>query len=146
MKAALLNAGFKFSPSHTGGESFKVITSFSFRVVSECLLAPSDQTNATSSVIWDVLRSWEKTSPVKNRDQPNSPASVILSKEPSFIADFTPSKELLRSEKEAKEVKKAGEANFVPAPTGWGPKARATGSKRYGRESPPNQEIVITNR
>ncbi|CAL9701138.1 unnamed protein product [Knipowitschia caucasica] len=100
-RSALLNAGHQVSLSHACKNAIK--------------------TDAPSSVVWDVMRSWEKSHPVKREKlSETSPAFRILSKEPSFEACFT-----VREDANP-ESRKQHLSRFQENPQAfWGPKARA---------------------
>ncbi|ORY00484.1 N2,N2-dimethylguanosine tRNA methyltransferase [Basidiobolus meristosporus CBS 931.73] len=96
--SALLNKGYRVSVSHACQGSLK--------------------TNAPNDIIWDVMRSWVEKHPVKNISE-NSPAFKILSKKPSFDADFTQHPDATPGSRKIKLVR------FQQNPTkNWGPKAR----------------------
>lgn len=101
MRSALLHAGYKVSLSHANKKSLK--------------------TNASSDVIWDILRCWVKKNPVSSqRLQPGSIAEKILNKEPSFEADFSPHPSA------NPESRKKGLVRWQLNPEkDWGPKSRA---------------------
>ncbi|KAK9476160.1 N2,N2-dimethylguanosine tRNA methyltransferase-domain-containing protein [Lipomyces japonicus] len=109
--SALLNAGYKVSPSHAKPGAIK--------------------TDASWNVIWDILRAWVKSNPVNEDNlKPNSPAKKILSvREPSFEVDFTPHAEANPPSRKIKI------ARYPENPPNWGPKARAKGDRELKRES-----------
>ncbi|XP_065353089.1 tRNA (guanine(26)-N(2))-dimethyltransferase [Cloeon dipterum] len=101
IRSAILNAGFKVSYSHCKSTSLK--------------------TDAPASVVWDVMRAWEKEKPTR-RDKfaENSAALRILSKETSIAVDFTPNSEA------NPPSRLAGLTRFQNNPAAfWGPGARS---------------------
>lgn len=103
-KSAIRNAGYEVSISHCCPNSIK--------------------TNAPNSVIWDLMRCWEKENPAKNLSL-TSPAHKILSKPASIVADWT-----IRVEERGRKPPR-----FLPNPTeNWGPGTRATGFTRAGTQ------------
>lgn len=102
-RSALLNAGYKVSFSHAYKNSIK--------------------TNAPASVLWDILRCWNKRHPVKaERMLEGTPIKAILSKESSQEYDF----DTLHPEANPKSRKQAL-TRFQANPTAhWGPGTRAT--------------------
>jgi len=100
IKSALLhlNEGYRVSISHTDAMGIK--------------------TDAPVSVLWDIIRCWVAQNPVKPQPQ-SSPAFVILSKEPSIQANFSPHPEVRKSAAAA-----AGKPRFVINPPRWGPGTR----------------------
>lgn len=100
-RSALLHAGYKVSLSHACQNAIK--------------------TDAPPSVIWDIMRCWEKQNPVKReRLSETSPAHHILSTEPSIQANFG-----VREDANPKS-RKMGLKRFQENPeANWGPKARA---------------------
>ncbi|KAM5171441.1 tRNA (guanine(26)-N(2))-dimethyltransferase [Mantella aurantiaca] len=101
VRSALLNAGYKVSLSHACQNAIK--------------------TDALPSVVWDIMRCWEKQNPVKReRLSETSPAHHILSTEPSLQANFE-----VREDANPKS-RKLGLKRFQENPeANWGPKARA---------------------
>uniref|UniRef100_UPI00398F86EC tRNA (guanine(26)-N(2))-dimethyltransferase n=1 Tax=Pristiophorus japonicus TaxID=55135 RepID=UPI00398F86EC len=101
MRSALLHAGYRVSLSHACKNAVK--------------------TDAPSSVIWDVMRSWAKIHPVKREKlSESSPAFRILGKEPVLQACFD-----IREDANPKS-RKQGLKRFQENPeANWGPKARA---------------------
>ncbi|ORX88056.1 N2,N2-dimethylguanosine tRNA methyltransferase [Basidiobolus meristosporus CBS 931.73] len=96
--SAILHQGYKVSVSHACQSSLK--------------------TNAPNEVLWDIMRNWVEKNPVKNISE-NSPAFKILSKKPSFEANFT------RHPEATPESRKIKLVRFQQNPTkNWGPKAR----------------------
>ncbi|XP_053573806.1 tRNA (guanine(26)-N(2))-dimethyltransferase isoform X2 [Bombina bombina] len=100
-RSALLHAGYRVSLSHACKQAVK--------------------TDAPASVIWDVMRCWEKQNPVKREKlSETSPAFHVLSKEPSLQACFD-----VREDANPKS-RKLGLKRFQENPeANWGPKARA---------------------
>lgn len=98
-RSAVINAGYRISGTHVNPLGLK--------------------SDAPMDVIWDIMRCWVKTHPVKA--QPADQAgSVILAKEPTLQANFTRAVASL-SKAQAKKV-----ARFLPNPERhWGPKLRA---------------------
>jgi len=103
MRAALLNAGYRYSQAHHCETALK--------------------TDAPPEVIWDILRCYAKLHPPEgsqNRN-PSEVAKQILSVEPTLVADFTETKISLKW-KERKEIG----SRFPENPEEhWGPKQRA---------------------
>ncbi|XP_054834440.1 tRNA (guanine(26)-N(2))-dimethyltransferase [Eublepharis macularius] len=100
-RSALLHAGYRVSLSHACKNAIK--------------------TDAPSSVLWDIMRCWEKLNPVKReRLSERCPAACILSVEPKLQASFT-----VRADANPSS-RKQGLRRFQlnPEPH-WGPKARA---------------------
>ncbi|KAM4594249.1 tRNA (guanine(26)-N(2))-dimethyltransferase isoform 2-T4 [Fundulus diaphanus] len=100
-RSALLHAGHKVSLSHACKNGVK--------------------TDAPPGVIWDVMRCWEKTNPVKREKlSQTSPAFKILSSEPRLEACFT-----VREDANP-QSRKRHLTRFQENPQAfWGPKARA---------------------
>ncbi|XP_030052796.1 tRNA (guanine(26)-N(2))-dimethyltransferase isoform X2 [Microcaecilia unicolor] len=100
-RSAILHAGHRVSLSHACKSAIK--------------------TDAPPSVIWDIMRSWEKKNPVKKeRLSASSPAFHILSTEPRLQACFE-----VREDANPKS-RKQGLKRFQQNPeANWGPKARA---------------------
>lgn len=96
---AIANAGYNISSSHA--------------------LPLGLKTNAPMDVVWDIMRCWVKTHPVKA--QPADMAgSIILSKEPVLQANFSKVNAALS------KARTKGIPRFVPNPEEyWGPKPRA---------------------
>ncbi|XP_048473886.1 tRNA (guanine(26)-N(2))-dimethyltransferase [Rhincodon typus] len=101
MRSALLHAGYRVSLSHASQKAVK--------------------TDAPPSVIWDIMRCWEKIHPVKREKLSEScPAFRILGKEPVLQACFD-----IREDANPKS-RKQGLKRFQENPeANWGPKARA---------------------
>ncbi|XP_049666644.1 tRNA (guanine(26)-N(2))-dimethyltransferase isoform X1 [Accipiter gentilis] len=112
-RSALLHAGYRVSLSHACKNAVK--------------------TDAPPAVLWDIMRCWAKIHPVKReRLAETSPASRILSVEPTLQASFT-----LRDDANPSS-RKRGLKRFPENPEAfWGPKARA---KAGGGISPSLQE------
>uniref|UniRef100_A0A8C3IHS5 tRNA (guanine(26)-N(2))-dimethyltransferase n=1 Tax=Chrysemys picta bellii TaxID=8478 RepID=A0A8C3IHS5_CHRPI len=100
-RSALLHAGYRVSLSHACKNAIK--------------------TDAPPSVLWDIMRCWERLHPVKReRLSDTSPAFHILSVEPTLQASFT-----VREDANPKS-RKQGLKRFQENPEAyWGPKARA---------------------
>ncbi|XP_032418330.1 tRNA (guanine(26)-N(2))-dimethyltransferase isoform X2 [Xiphophorus hellerii] len=100
-RSALLHAGHRVSLAHACKNAVK--------------------TDAPPGVIWDVMRCWEKTNPVKREKlSQTSPAFKILSTEPSLEACFT-----VREDANP-QSRKRHLTRFQENPQAfWGPKARA---------------------
>ncbi|KAL2896112.1 hypothetical protein RDABS01_037896 [Bienertia sinuspersici] len=99
LRSAVLNAGYRISGTHASPLGLK--------------------TDAPMSVIWDIMRCWVKTHPIKPQPADKS-GTVILSKEPQLQANFTRAVASL-SKAQSKKV-----ARFLPNPERyWGPKVRA---------------------
>lgn len=109
IRSAIVNHGYKVTLSHTDPNSLK--------------------TNAPNNVIWDIMRCYNKQlAPVKMESlPPGSAAFKILSKEPSFDANFELCESaLVQRRMDGKRVKR-----FIPNPEkNWGPGMKA-GRKRY---------------
>ncbi|KAM4611712.1 tRNA (guanine(26)-N(2))-dimethyltransferase [Polymixia lowei] len=103
-RSALLHAGHRVSLSHACKNGIK--------------------TDAPPSVIWDIMRCWEKANPVKREKlSESSPAYKILSTEPSLQACFT-----VREDANP-QSRKHHLTRFQENPQAyWGPKARANAS------------------
>ncbi|XP_060096657.1 tRNA (guanine(26)-N(2))-dimethyltransferase isoform X1 [Heteronotia binoei] len=100
-RSALLHAGYRVSLSHACKNAIK--------------------TDAPSSVVWDIMRCWEKLNPVKReRLSESCPAACILSVEPKLQASFTVRADANPSSR--KQGLKRFQLNPEP---NWGPKARA---------------------
>lgn len=97
-KSALINAGYRASPTHCIPTGIK--------------------TDAPWSVIWDILRCWVKQHPVKLPE--GSPGQMLLSKEPTLQADFSRASGSLIPDKKGKNKV----PRFVGNPENWGPKTR----------------------
>lgn len=101
LRSALLHAGHQVSLSHACKNAIK--------------------TDAPPKVLWDIMRCWEKSNPVKREKlSPTSPAFKILSTDPSLEACFT-----VREDANPQSRKKHL-TRFQENPQAfWGPKARA---------------------
>ncbi|XP_062150958.1 tRNA (guanine(26)-N(2))-dimethyltransferase 2-like [Alnus glutinosa] len=98
-RSAVINAGFRISGTHVNPLGLK--------------------SDAPMDVIWDIMRCWVKSHPVKTQP-PDQPGSVILAKEPVLQANFARAVASL-SKAQAKKV-----TRFLPNPEShWGPKLRA---------------------
>ncbi|XP_054635983.1 tRNA (guanine(26)-N(2))-dimethyltransferase [Dunckerocampus dactyliophorus] len=100
-RSALLHAGHRVSLSHACKNAIK--------------------TDAPPAIIWDIMRCWEKTNPVKREKLSEmSPACKILSNQPSFEACFT-----VRDDANP-QSRQRHLTRFQENPQAfWGPKARA---------------------
>ncbi|XP_069460404.1 tRNA (guanine(26)-N(2))-dimethyltransferase [Ambystoma mexicanum] len=100
-RSAILHAGYRVSLSHACKNAIK--------------------TDAPPTVIWDIMRCWEKNNPVKReRLSETSPAYFILSTEPRLQASFD-----VRDDANPKS-RKQGLKRFQENPeANWGPRARA---------------------
>jgi len=116
VRSAIQAAGYQVSQAHTEPLALK--------------------TDAPPNVLWDILRCWVKSNPIKIPKE-NTPAFRILSKEPVLQADFS-----IRPG--TKSGSKQTGPMFVPAPEpNWGPKARASGKRKHqAEESVPNHNRV----
>ncbi|XP_076867189.1 tRNA (guanine(26)-N(2))-dimethyltransferase isoform X2 [Brachyhypopomus gauderio] len=102
-RSALLHAGYRVSMSHACKNALK--------------------TDAPAGVLWDVMRCWEKSNPVKREKlSETSPAYRILSIEPVLQACFD-----IREDANP-QSRKRHLTRFQENPqANWGPKARAKG-------------------
>uniref|UniRef100_A0A672T934 tRNA (guanine(26)-N(2))-dimethyltransferase n=1 Tax=Sinocyclocheilus grahami TaxID=75366 RepID=A0A672T934_SINGR len=100
-RSALLHAGYRVSLSHACKNAVK--------------------TDAPAEVLWNIIRCWEKSNPVKReRLSETSPAHRILSKEPTLQACFE-----IREDANP-QSRKRHLTRFQENPqANWGPKARA---------------------
>ncbi|XP_061770666.1 tRNA (guanine(26)-N(2))-dimethyltransferase [Nerophis ophidion] len=100
-RSALLHAGHRVSLSHACKNAIK--------------------TDALPAAIWDIMRCWEKTNPVKREKlSETSPAFKILATEPAFEACFT-----VRDDANP-QSRQRHLTRFQENPQAfWGPKARA---------------------
>uniref|UniRef100_A0A3Q2YT74 tRNA (guanine(26)-N(2))-dimethyltransferase n=1 Tax=Hippocampus comes TaxID=109280 RepID=A0A3Q2YT74_HIPCM len=100
-RSALLHAGYRVSLSHACKNAIK--------------------TDAPPAAIWDIMRCWEKSNPVKREKLSEmTPAFKILSTEPSFEACFT-----VRADANP-QSRQRHLTRFQENPQAfWGPKARA---------------------
>ncbi|KAM9856543.1 tRNA (guanine(26)-N(2))-dimethyltransferase isoform 2-T2 [Aulostomus maculatus] len=100
-RSALLHAGHRVSLSHACKNTIK--------------------TDAPPAVLWDIMRCWEKTNPVKREKlSETSPAFKILSTEPSLEACFT-----VREDANPQSRKHHLKRFQLNPQAFWGPKARA---------------------
>ncbi|KAI5062041.1 hypothetical protein GOP47_0022580 [Adiantum capillus-veneris] len=96
---AVVNAGYNISSSHASPLGLK--------------------TNAPMDVVWDIMRCWVKTHPVKAQT-PDHAGTKILSQEPVLQANFSKVNAALS------KARTKGIPRFVPNPEEyWGPKPRA---------------------
>ncbi|XP_052425923.1 tRNA (guanine(26)-N(2))-dimethyltransferase [Carassius gibelio] len=109
-RSALLHAGYRVSLSHACKNAVK--------------------TDAPAEVLWDIIRCWEKTNPVKReRLSETSPAHHILSKEPTLQACFE-----IREDANP-QSRKRHLTRFQENPqANWGPKARAKAGGKISSE------------
>ncbi|XP_020597224.1 probable tRNA (guanine(26)-N(2))-dimethyltransferase 2 [Phalaenopsis equestris] len=121
-RSAVFNAGYRISGTHVNPLGLK--------------------TDAPMEVIWDIMRCWVKSHPVKAQPR-DQPGSVILSKEPSLQANFSRAFASL-SKAQVKKV-----ARFLPNPERhWGPKVRAgrrISSKHVSLLGPEAINILVGN-
>lgn len=113
IKAAIFNAGYQVSGYHKDPNAVK--------------------TNAPNDVVWDIMREWIKRNPPKKTPPENSPATKILSKEPSITVDFT----IPESMKGTDTV-----SRFPRNPERhWGPKRKASNvvNKRKSDDAEPEE-------
>ncbi|XP_010553959.1 PREDICTED: probable tRNA (guanine(26)-N(2))-dimethyltransferase 2 isoform X2 [Tarenaya hassleriana] len=100
-RSAVINAGYEISGTHVEPLGLK--------------------TNAPMDFIWDLMRFWVKTHPIKPQP-PQHPGSVILSKEPSTDHEI----DLARAASLSKAQAKKKAVRFLPNPEKyWGPKVKA---------------------
>lgn len=98
-RSALANAGYRTSGCHADPLALK--------------------TDAPMHVIWDIMRCWVKTHPVKPQSE-DSPGFAILKTEPKLQANFA------RSSAAVSRAQATGVARFLPNPEShWGPKPKA---------------------
>ncbi|CAH0564277.1 unnamed protein product [Brassicogethes aeneus] len=131
IRSAILNAGYKVSFTHMHKTSLK--------------------TDAPATVIWDIMRCWQKLNPVsEKRLHENSPAKNILDKQPEKEYDFTHHPDANPASR------KMGFLRFQENPLPfWGPGTRSTamvgdakmvkskknqGKRKREEESPENTE------
>ncbi|RKP07000.1 N2,N2-dimethylguanosine tRNA methyltransferase [Thamnocephalis sphaerospora] len=104
--SALLNLGYKVSGSHAARGSLK--------------------TNAPTSVVWDVMRTWIKSHPVVEKNiKPTAPAARLLAVEPSAQVDFTVHPKANPDSRKHKLVRYQENPEKY-----WGPKARAKRARK----------------
>ena len=103
IQAAITNAGFRVSVQHKEPTAIK--------------------TNAPNDVIWDIFRCWVRKHPVSAKRGETSPGQIILSKEPSFEANFDGAHRF-----RSKAKKPATRFPHNPEPY-WGPMSRARGKR-----------------
>uniref|UniRef100_A0A6B2L1K9 tRNA (guanine(26)-N(2))-dimethyltransferase n=1 Tax=Arcella intermedia TaxID=1963864 RepID=A0A6B2L1K9_9EUKA len=105
-RSAVLSTGHKVSASHCVPNAIK--------------------TNAPNTVIWDIIRAWNKLHPAKLANlHPESPGRKILSVEPVITVDF---KERSDAKFDSGKIPR-----FIKTP-GGGPKARAKGKRSRNSE------------
>lgn len=96
---AVVNAGYRISGSHACALGLK--------------------TDAPMDAVWDIMRCWVKSHPVKAQPA-ETPGNIILSQEPVMEANFSK----VQSALSKAQIK--GVARFLPNPeVFWGPKPRA---------------------
>ncbi|CAF4955775.1 unnamed protein product [Pieris macdunnoughi] len=102
MRSAILNAGYQVSFSHAAKLSIK--------------------TNAPAHIIWDIIRTWEKTHPVKaSKLESDATAKYILSQDIKNTVDLTERTDANPSSR------RNGALRFQFNPTRyWGPGSRAS--------------------
>ena len=105
MKAGLHNAGYKVSGYHKEPMAIK--------------------TDAPSSVVWDVLRSWLMKNPPHKSPPDGSVAEIILSKKPSIDVDLTIPKSMKKQKKRGTGQNKISRFPMNPE-RHWGPKRKAS--------------------
>ena len=106
VRAALENAGYRFSGYHKDPQAIK--------------------TDAPNRILWDILRAHYATHKPKKEPAPESAAAKILAKEPSIEVDFT---------SRGNQPKKLDVSRFPLNPErNWGPKKAASGIKRKAEE------------
>eukprot|EP00123_Amoebidium_parasiticum_P015566 comp23035_c2_seq2/m.36836 comp23035_c2_seq2/g.36836 ORF comp23035_c2_seq2/g.36836 comp23035_c2_seq2/m.36836 type:complete len:553 (-) comp23035_c2_seq2:78-1736(-) len=116
-RSAILRAGYQLSESHCAPNSIK--------------------TSMPPNALWDMMRCWVKLHPVTMKNiKPNSPAAVLLAKEPTLQFDFT---ELpgAQPKSRAMHLKRSPDN---PQPN-WGPRARAK-KRKAGEGVDPMEEMV----
>eukprot|EP00850_Spirogloea_muscicola_P006719 SM000032S12103 [mRNA] locus=s32:522953:532169:+ [translate_table: standard] len=98
-RSAVANAGYRISSSHANPLGLK--------------------TDAPMSIIWDIMRCWVKSHPVKKQPEETA-GSIILKKEPETMANF------VRVNAALSKAQLSGVSRFLPNPEQyWGPKPRA---------------------
>eukprot|EP00794_Sanderia_malayensis_P005618 gene5617-6309_t len=106
-RSSIITQGYKVSCSHANSNAIK--------------------TSAPNSVIWDILRNWEKLHPVTaEKRKGSSPGAVILSKSPQFECSF----DIVPQANPESRKNKISRFPENPQPE-WGPKARARGDNRF---------------
>ncbi|XP_065071496.1 tRNA (guanine(26)-N(2))-dimethyltransferase-like [Rhopilema esculentum] len=116
-RSALINLGYQVSSTHANSNGVK--------------------TDAPPSVIWDILRCWEKEHPVSEKTKTaQSPAAAILSKPPKIEASFVVVEEANPKSRKMK-ISRFPE-NPLPD---WGPKARAKGSTKFQSLSEKRKQL-----
>ncbi|KAH9996809.1 N2,N2-dimethylguanosine tRNA methyltransferase [Russula vinacea] len=122
-----LRVPFYFTPSRVA--SFFHCTCPSLNEITSALLNAGHQV----SLLHDVYRSWVKKNPVKmEKIPPNSPAYVLLQKEPSFEVNFNSHPQTVTQSSKVKLVR------YQQNPTpNWGPAVKAESGikrKRHDRD------------
>ena len=102
--SALMRQGYRVSRSHTEANAIK--------------------TDAPSSVVWDVMRSWAEENPPTKLSE-TSAGHRLLAKPYALKADFT---KLAAAEQVLRKVDAKGVrlARFMPNPADWGPGSKGT--------------------
>ncbi|XP_074059636.1 tRNA (guanine(26)-N(2))-dimethyltransferase [Macrotis lagotis] len=122
LRSALLHAGFRVSLSHACKNAVK--------------------TDVPPSVLWDIMRCWEKENPVKReRLSETSPAFHILKVEPRLQANFS-----IRNDANPSS-RQQGLQRFQANPeANWGPKARARSGGKTPLELVEKQQQLQSKR
>lgn len=112
---------------------FSALRNGGYRAVGSHANQTAIKTDAPNSVMWDIMRGHVKKYPVSaKRLKGTSPCAIILSKEPTFIADFTTHPKAVRAH--------AAGTRFPMNPEKfWGPKSRAKSTKTKKNEKKKNQ-------
>ncbi|EDV28256.1 uncharacterized protein TRIADDRAFT_53693 [Trichoplax adhaerens] len=118
IRSALLQLGYKVSSTHAHKSAFK--------------------TDASNSVVWDVMRCWAKKNPVSKKKL-RGPGEKILQKEPSIEASF----DILPGANP--ESRKLGLVRYQVNPEpNWGPKSKV--KKRKHEDSDSNSDDGRSNK
>ncbi|XP_020850808.1 tRNA (guanine(26)-N(2))-dimethyltransferase isoform X1 [Phascolarctos cinereus] len=122
LRSALLHAGYRVSLSHACKNAVK--------------------TDVPPSVLWDIMRCWEKENPVKReRLSETSPAFHILKVEPRLQANFS-----IRDDANPSS-RQQGLQRFQANPeANWGPKARARSGGKAPLELAEKQQQLQNKR
>merc|ERR1712168_127570 len=116
-RSALIHAGYKVSSTHANESGFK--------------------TNAPHSVVWDILRCWVKTNPVKTRvNSEHTPMHALLKREPKLEANF----ELLPEATPQSKLLKLSRFPVNPE-VDWGPKSKASQGNRFSDLAQKRKEL-----
>lgn len=121
LSSALLNAGYKVSRSHAEAGSVK--------------------TDAPRSFVYDMVREWIKTNPVRlDKMSENSPSRVLVAKPMTHTVDLT-----LHSDA-ATYLEKGTKVHYQMNPLpNWGPAARARSVKvdqEQGKRKNEEEEVA----